>query len=85
MRGRVVDEDGNPVPNAQLSFVSVRVSPADDDTTGFWYKGQSVCADNAGRYEIEGFVPGMTYSIAVKSKGPRTASFSSAPNGRPAS
>ena len=66
MRGRVVDEDGNPVPNAEFSFVGVRVSPADDDTTGFWYKGQSVRADNAGRFEIDGFVPGMTYSIAVK-------------------
>jgi RNA polymerase sigma factor (sigma-70 family) len=69
MRGRVVDEDGNPVPNAELSFVGVRASPADDDGHGFWYKDPTMRADAAGRYEMDGLVPGMLYSIAVKYKG----------------
>ena len=69
-RGRVVDEDGNPVPNVELSFVGARASPADEDYHGFWYKGQPVRADAAGRFEVDGLVPGMTYSIHVKTKGP---------------
>jgi len=69
-RGRVVDDDGNPVPNVELSFVGARASPADEDYHGFWYRGQLVRADAAGRFEVEGLVPGMTYSIHVKTKGP---------------
>jgi len=69
MRGRVVDEDGKPVPNAELSFISARVSPADEDYTGFWYKGTTIKADANGRYEIDGLVPGMTYTLSVKYKG----------------
>jgi hypothetical protein len=69
MKGRVVDEDGQPVANAELQLMSTRTGPLDEEPTGFWYKGNDLKTGTDGTYQIDGLVPDAIYSFALKPKG----------------
>jgi hypothetical protein len=64
MKGRVVDEDGKPVAETALSFASVQNSRP-DEVTGFWHKDQAIRTDKAGRFEVQGLVPGSPYALVM--------------------
>jgi RNA polymerase sigma factor (sigma-70 family) len=69
MKGRVVDEDGKPIADAELSFRGAFASPDAETVAGFWYKGESIKTDKNGAYQVEGLVPGSTYHLFLSAKG----------------
>jgi RNA polymerase sigma factor (sigma-70 family) len=69
MKGRVVDEDDQPIADAELSFGNVLASPVAESFNGFWYKGGPIRTGKDGTYQIEGLVPGAPYNLFMKAKG----------------
>src|SRR5262245_3687861 len=68
MKGRILDQDGKPAPEAELSM-TMRAAPLEAEPGGFWYKGTGLRTGKDGTFEIDGLVPGATYTIGVKVKG----------------
>jgi len=69
MKGRIVDEDGKPMANTELTLRGLRPAPLDEEPGGFWYKGIDLKTDKDGIYQLDGLVPDATYSIMLRPKG----------------
>ncbi|MCA9052932.1 MAG: hypothetical protein KDA75_03800 [Planctomycetaceae bacterium] len=74
IRGRVLDEQGDPLADATLHNESPSISdpsqslPGPDPQQGSivrWYGEGEVRTDDEGRFELRGIIPGLKYSVGV--------------------